>query len=198
MEYNENTFYISPPDLIEFNYCKRFIYYMKCLLIPQFEKYRYKVKKGREIHEKKANENIQYLRKKINVVDKKMNIELYSNKYGIKGIVDEVLFLEDGTAAPLDYKYAKYNGIVYDTYKTQMIMYALLIEETFNVKVKQAFIVYCLSDNYLYPLSITNNSYKKVLNDIKTYKKIIKGYFPSKTKYKKRCVDCCYRKICIK
>ena len=50
--------------MIEFLYCKRFIYYMKCLGIKQYEDKRYKVEKGRELHRKKENENKDYLRKK--------------------------------------------------------------------------------------------------------------------------------------
>ena len=62
--FNEFQYYITPPDMIEFLYCKRFIYYMKCLGIKQYEDKRYKVEKGRELHRKKENENKDYLRKK--------------------------------------------------------------------------------------------------------------------------------------
>jgi hypothetical protein len=49
--FNENQYYITPSEIIEFLYCKRFIYFMKCLGIRQYEEKRYKVQKGREIHE---------------------------------------------------------------------------------------------------------------------------------------------------
>ena len=75
--FDEFDYYITPSELIEFNYCKRFTYYMKCLNVPQFEENRFKVQKGKEIHSKKENENKQYLRKKLGVIDKKI-------KYGIK------------------------------------------------------------------------------------------------------------------
>ena len=45
--FDEFDYYITPSELIEFNYCKRFIYYMKCLNIPQFEEKRFKVQKGK-------------------------------------------------------------------------------------------------------------------------------------------------------
>ena len=35
--------------------------------------------------------------------------------------------------APLDYKFAQFNDILYSTYKTQMLMYSLMIEELYNV-----------------------------------------------------------------
>ncbi len=145
--FDEFDYYITPSDIIEFFYCKRFTYYMKCLRIKQFEENRFKVEKGREIHCKKENENKDYLRKKLGVVDKKINIDLYSDKYKIKGKVDEVLIFDDNTMAPLDYKFAEFNDILYSTYKTQMLMYSLMIEELYNCKVNKAYLVYTRSRN---------------------------------------------------
>lgn len=54
--FDEFEYYITPSDMIEFLYCRRFIYYMKCLSIPQFEENRFKVQKGREVHEKKESQ----------------------------------------------------------------------------------------------------------------------------------------------
>lgn len=194
---NENYYYITPTDIKNLNYCKRLIYFEKCLLISENLTNNYKVQKGKELHNKKEKENIRYLRKRIDVINKMNNVELYSNKYHFKGIVDEILFFNNGLCSPLDYKYAKYNNVIYDSIKTQMAMYALMIEETFNVKVKDAYIVYCLSNNFLYKLEITKKLINKVLKDIDEYYEIIKGYFPKKAKYSNRCTDCFYRNICI-
>ena len=35
----------------------------------------------------------------------------------MRGIVDEVLFLDDGTAAPLDFKYAEYKDWTFKNYR---------------------------------------------------------------------------------
>ncbi|MDI9475401.1 MAG: CRISPR-associated protein Cas4, partial [Bacillota bacterium] len=129
--FNENQYYITPSEIIEFLYCKRFIYFMKCLGIRQYEEKRYKVQKGREIHEKREKENREYLRKKLGVVSKEVSISLVSNRLKTRGKVDEVLTLEDGTMAPLDYKFAEYDDIVYSTYLTQVVMYGLMIEEIY-------------------------------------------------------------------
>jgi CRISPR-associated exonuclease Cas4 len=194
---NENYYYVSPTDIKQLNYCKRFIFYMKCLNIPEQIKNRFKVQKGKELHERKIIENKNYLRKRLAVSEKKINVEVYSKKHEIKGIIDELLFLEDNTCAIIDYKYAKYENVIYDTYKTQMTMYALMCEETFNMLVPKTYLVFTLSDNYLYELKISDKMREKVINDIEEYKKIVKGYFPTKTKHKKRCCDCFYKKICI-
>lgn len=196
--FNEFNYYITPSDMIEFLYCKRFIYYMKCLGIQQYEEKRYKVQKGREVHSQKEVRNKEYLRKKIGVVDKQIEVNLYSEKYCINGIVDEVLTLTDGTMAPLDYKFAEYDEIVYSTYKMQILMYSLMISEMYGAKVNKGYLVYCRSRNKLVEVEITEEDISKLKKDIEEYKKILNGYFPSATKTKKRCIDCCYRNICIK
>ncbi len=39
---------------------------------------------------------------------------------------------------------------------------------------------------------------KKLKKDIRDYFKVMEGYFPKATSSKARCIDCCYRNICIK
>ncbi len=189
---------ITPSEVIEYLYCPRFIYFMSYLKIPQHEKNRFKVIMGREVHKSKASINKEYLRKKIGVQDKLLEQKLYSKKYKIHGIVDEILFLENGTAAPLDYKFAKYKNRTFSTHKYQAVMYSMLIEDNFNVEVGEAFIVYVRSKNLLKEIIINKTDYSKVnyiINEIVDI--IVKGYFPKRTKYKRRCLDCTYRNICI-
>ena len=81
---------------------------MHCLDIPQHEESRFKVMKGREVHETKLITNPEYLRKKLGVVKKEMNVFVASKQHHIKGIIDEVLILDDGTAAPFDNNYAEF------------------------------------------------------------------------------------------
>src|SRR5690606_24494078 len=88
--FNENEVFITPSDMIEFMYCKRFIYYMKCLGIEQYEEKRYKVEKGRKIHEERRKHNRDYLRKRIGSVSKQLDVNLVSRRLGVRGKVDEI------------------------------------------------------------------------------------------------------------
>ena len=196
--FDEFECYITPSDMIEFLYCKRFIYYMKGLAIPQFEENRFKVQKGREVHKRKEAQNKQYLRKKLGVVEKKIDVDLYSKKFKIKGIVDEVITLEDGTMAALDYKFAKFDEIIYKTYRTQMLLYSLMIKEMYNCEVNKSFLVYTRSSNLVKEIQIDEKDLDKLKKDIKEYFKVVKGYYPKATASKARCMDCCYKNICIK
>ena len=136
---------LTPSQIIEYLYCPRFTYFEYVLNISQHEEKLFKVQKDRAVHEEKTKLNSHYLRKKINVVDKLQN-QYLTNNY-LRGEVDEVLFLEDNTMAPLDYKFAKYENKIYDTYKTQMVCYACLIEDNFGKKVNKAYLVYTRSKN---------------------------------------------------
>ena len=83
------AFSITASDILEFLFCPRFIYFENYLDIPQHEEKRFKVQKGRNIHEDKERVNPEYLRKKIGCIERKKAVYL-SSKKGIRGIVDEV------------------------------------------------------------------------------------------------------------
>jgi len=63
--------YVTASVLLEYLFCPRFIYFMNCLCIDQNEDKRYKVRKGREVHEGKLRVNTDYLRRRIGSVGKK-------------------------------------------------------------------------------------------------------------------------------
>jgi len=193
-----NEINIKISDVLEYLFCPRFIYYIHCLKIPQYEEKRFKVIKGREIHELKRKTNIDYSRKKINVLSKENNVIITAKKYHIKGIVDEILFLNDGTAAPLEYKFAEYKGTIFKTYKFQLILHSLMIKESFNLEVRKAFICFVRSNNLVVEINISEKDIQKGITIIENILDIIQhGFYPSKTKQKRKCLDCCYNKICV-
>ena len=120
----ESTPMITPSEIIEHIYCPRFTYFMNCLEIPQHEELRYKVLKGRELHDKKEKTNVGYLRKKLGCIDRDVSVYIASREIGVRGVVDEVLHLQDGSLAPLDYKYTEYNAVSY-THLTLPTIYSV-------------------------------------------------------------------------
>ncbi len=189
---------ITISDVLEYLFCPRFIYFMHCLAIPQHEGSRFKVIKGREVHDEKRITNTEYLRKKLGVVRKEINVFIASKNHNIKGIVDEVLFLEDGTAAPFEYKYAEFKDVIFQTYKFQLVLHAMMIKENYKIDVKKGFICFTRSNNHIEEIIFTEKDYKKGLEIIDEILGIInKGFYPGKSKYKNKCVDCCYSNICI-
>jgi len=191
--------YVTPSEVLEYLYCPRFIYFMNCLCVPQNEEFRYKVQIGRQIHETKARLNKDFLRRKIGCTEKEISVYLSSEKYHIKGEVDEVLFLEDGTCSPLDYKFAEWKQRVFLNHKFQSVLYALLIRENYQKDVNKGYICYVRSRNYLKEICFSEEDFKRGIEIIGEILTISQGSrFPKATSFKIRCIDCCYRNICVK
>ncbi len=196
-KFQQSPIAITPSILIEYTFCPRFIYFMFSLDIPQREENRFKVIKGRKIHEEKSRTNKEYLRKKLGIIKKQSNVYLSSNKYHLKGIIDEVLTFSDDTMAPLDFKYAKYKEINYKTHKIQALCYSLLIEDNYGKQSNKAYIIYTRSKNKLIELKFSEKSKLELKKNIKEIIHIITtGFYPNRASSIKRCIDCCYKNIC--
>jgi CRISPR-associated exonuclease Cas4 len=194
----ESTPMITPSEIIEYLYCPRFIYFMNCLKIPQHEELRYKVIKGRQLHDRREKENREYLRKKINCVKREIKVYLASQKIRVRGVVDEVLTLEDGSMAPLDYKYTEFREYLFRTHKFQSLIYAMLIIETYNKPVHSGYICYVKDTAVLKEVLYKPPDFEYTLQMIDRIFEIIQtGYYPRRTSYRMRCVDCCYKNICV-
>ena len=188
---------ITISDVLEYLFCPRFIYYMHCLDIPQHEEKRFKVMKGREVHEEKFITNPDYLRKKLGVIKKEINVFIASKQHHIKGIVDEVLFLDDGTAAPFEYKFAEFKDTIFQTYKYQLVLHAIMIRENYHIDVKRGFLCFTRSYNHIETVEFSEANFERGLEIIHEILEIIdKGFYPNKSKYKNKCIDCCYATIC--
>lgn len=190
-------FSLTPSHIIEYLFCPRFTYFEYVLRIPQQEDKFYKVQKGRLVHENKTLQNANYLRARIGVVEKLQN-QYLTNDF-LRGEVDEVLTLQDGSQAPLDYKFAQYKEKVYSTYKTQLFCYAILIEANYGTSVDRGYLVYTRSKNKLIEVRITASDKKKVLADAENIMDIMSNNrYPKATSYKKRCLTCTFRNVCTK
>jgi CRISPR-associated exonuclease Cas4 len=170
---------------------------MIVLGIEQREEERHLVNKGRMIHDLKLVINKDYLRSKIGAVDKIMNLYLSSDKLRLVGKMDELLFLNDDTIAPLDYKYAFWEEKIYNTYKMQQTLYALLAEEHFSKSVDYAFLVYTRSKNHLVKINVTSKMKMEAMKTLDRIFEIINlSMYPEGTKQSSKCLDCTYRNIC--
>lgn len=188
---------ITVSDVIEYLFCPRFTFFMHCLSIPQREERYYKVLRGRELHESREKVNTSYVRKRLKCVRKEVSVYLTSRRYRIKGEVDEVLFLDDGTAAPMDYKYAEYSDVVHRTHRYQLALYGLLIMEHFGVPVNRGFICYTRSNHHVEEVIFRRKDYDAAIDTVNEILRTVQyGYYPEGTKQKSKCVDCTYRNIC--
>ncbi|MCL5292700.1 MAG: CRISPR-associated protein Cas4 [Actinobacteria bacterium] len=194
----ESIFMITPSEVIEYLFCPRFIYFMNCLDIPQHEELRYKVLKGREMHKLRAKHNVAYLRKKLGCAGKEIDVYLASPRLHVRGVVDEVLHLADGTAAPLDYKFAECRWVPFKTHKMQSVLYAMLIRECYGKKVEKGYVCYLRGGSKVEEIVYREADFAEAESIISEIVDIIeRGYYPGRARSRNRCADCCYRNICV-
>ena len=189
---------ITVSDVLEYMFCPRFIYYMHCLNISQYEDRRFKVQTGREVHEKKRISNPDYFRKKLGVCGRSQEVYLSSEKYHIKAIVDDVLTFDDGTMGPFEYKFSEFKGRIPETYEMQLAFQALLIQEVYHTRVTRGYVCFVRSQNVVKEVAISGemiDSLTEIVHDILSI--IQEGYYPKKTITMTKCDDCTYRKICV-
>lgn len=189
---------ITPSEIMEFIYCPRYTYFLNVLKISQYEDRRFKVRKGREVHQERVEQNKNYLRKKIPTIKKETEVYLADSELGVRGIVDEILFLKDCSICPVDYKFTPYKETVFRTHKIQLTLYALLIEKKYHQKVDHGYIAYVRGGSKTCVVDFTEklkNQAKKMVKDV--FDVILREKIPKRTKYKVRCIDCCYKNICV-
>ncbi len=194
----ESTVMITPSEVIEHLFCPRFTYFMNCLNIPQHEELRYKVMKGRELHSRREKENKEYLRKKIGCIDKELSVYVASPALRVRGVIDEVLTLVDGSMAPLDFKYTEYRDYLFVTHKVQSVLYAMLIKEVYNRPVLRGYICYARDGVNLKEVIYKAEDFEYAVSVVdEIFRVILMGYYPQKSSWPNRCVDCCYKNICV-
>lgn len=193
-----STWYLTPTHLLEFLYCPRFTYYEFVLAVPEFQEKRFKVQRGRDVHEERQRINPKYLRKTLGVTRREIDVDLHSDEHHIKGKVDEVLWLDDGTAAPFDYKYAEWKGRVYVNQKVQSALYGLMITALYHLPVRRGFLCYTRSRHKIVEIILDDDAYERALTELHGCLEVIRdGAYPPATDSPARCPDCCYRNLCL-
>ncbi len=189
---------LTPTELLEYNFCPRFIYFMNVLQIPQYEERRYKVQRGREEHEKRLARNKDYLWKKLGAVARRSDVQLESERYHLRGVVDEVITLADGSMAPVDFKFTRTEH-TFRSHRIQLYAYCLLIEEAFAKAVKKGYIFYIREGSRQEEIAFDEKARNLVTETINDILEIIqKEKMPKATKVRSRCADCTYKNICVR
>ncbi len=187
---------LTVTDVLEHLYCPRFTWFEKYQMLPEFQERRTKVQMGRTLHESREKNNRGYMRQRLQAVDKQIDVSLVSERYNLRGRIDEVLFFKDGTAGPLDYKFARDPGVIYRTLRFQSAIYAMLIQEHFGRPVPRGYVVYTRSNNFVRTIEYTSDDFREVGDILREMLNVIQnGHLPRRAP-PSRCQDCCYRRIC--
>ncbi len=185
---------LSAKDFLNYAYCPRIIYFMHVLKIPQ--ETTKKEFKGREKYDEFKDKS---KRNKIILEFPKLrkiyNTHLESKEHGFHTLTDCIIFDDSKNEAyPIQVKYSYKPRKVYITQRYQLMLEAVLIENTFNCSVPFGFLKF-LKSNDIEKVELGNK--KDILKIAEEIKELIaKEIIPERTPYIKRCNDCCYKKIC--
>lgn len=126
---------------------------------------------------------------------KLFDITLESKKLGLLTKADCIIFnTEKKEAYPIQYKNSHKPAAIYRSMLLQLLMEAVLVEEQFGVSVPHGFIKFELSKE---TVKIDLSEKRKLFEDIASIRYIIETeQFPEPTEWKKRCTDCCYKRMC--
>lgn len=189
---------LTPSEVLEHVFCPRFTWFMNVQHIAQHEDKRFKVLKGREVHQRRETENKGYLRRRIGVIKRETAVYLASPRLRLRGIVDEVLWLKDDSMAPLDYKYTEHRSTVFKTHRIQVLIYALLIREIYQARVERGYVAYIRGGSQLLEVPVDKQGIMEVHSIVDEILAIIaSGKLPKRTSSRVRCQDCCYKNICV-
>ncbi len=179
--------------LKQYTYCPRIVYYETCT--PDLRPRTYKMLAGEAAHQRERERATRRTLSAYQIPEgeRKFDVRLSSSKFGLTGIVDEVVLTED-RAFVVDYKLAGWAG---ENHQLQLTAYALLAEEAFQRPVKEGFI-------YLMPLKrfetvpITTALRNSVLETIKAIHHIqLHEYMPPPVEQRRKCETCEFRRFCI-
>lgn len=183
---------LTSADFINYNYCPRIIYFIHVLKQPQTKSPKQKKGMEKDFSFKKTKRTKIIKKYQVPLV-KKYNVLLESKEFVTK--VDCIAIdKENNLAFPIQAKYSYEPRKVYRTQKFQLMLEAHLIEQLFNFKVPCGYIKY-IKSNTLRKVWLENKEQLlTIANEIRSI--IVNEKFPEATKYKKRCIDCCYRRMC--
>jgi CRISPR-associated exonuclease Cas4 len=121
-------------DLKQYCYCPRILYYHHCL--PAIRPVTHKMKAALSAHEDEAAREVRRSLRPygLQTAERHFDVWLESKCLGIRGVIDLVLAEPDGAAGhawPVDFKLSQQTG---SHWKTQLAIYALLLEEQWGVK----------------------------------------------------------------
>jgi len=185
---------LTVTDVVEHAFCPKFTYFQKVLGLKQHEEKRGTVSTGRKFHNKHATTNKEYIPKRID--GKKITeVQFFSKKYEFTGKIDEAIETENEIIL-IERKYSN-NAAIGQTIKVQIGLLSILLEENMKKPVKTAILIFNKSQRTEIELDVSTELKNMGLEELEKTRKIIKEGIEPTSKYDGRCVNCCYRKICI-
>jgi CRISPR-associated exonuclease Cas4 len=186
-------------DLKQYTYCPRIIFYRYCT--PKVRPITYLMEEGIRSHEE---EDSREERRSLRVYgltqgERYNHLALQSSVLGLSGRIDLAIALPERSApgaegAVVEYKLSEQKAGAH--FKLQLAAYALLLEEAWQIPVKQGFL-YSIPQRKAEKIAITPQLRKKVAQASEHIRQIVdQEIMPAPPATQHRCVTCEFRRFC--
>ncbi|KKM10616.1 CRISPR-associated protein Cas4 [Clostridiales bacterium PH28_bin88] len=180
-------------DIKQYLYCPRVVFFT--YVCPVEKKITRKMEYGKEEHVEldRLEKRRTFRRYRLEEGERKFHTRLYSTRLGLEGMLD-MHIVSRGECIPVEFKYSSQEPAL--NHKYQLVAYAMLLEDTYNIPVRNGFL-YLIPGTEVYPVEVTPNSRDFVKETLRKIRRMIKTeLFPGPPRGQGRCVDCEYRNFC--
>lgn len=186
-------------DVKQYTYCPRIVYYRYCL--PHIRPTTYKMEAGIAAHDDETErEQRRSLRPYgFTTGERFFDVRLHSEDLGIRGRLDMVVAVPerahaDAELIPVEYKLSE--RTVGRHFKVQLTMYALLLEEAWQLPVRRGFI-YLIPLRQAVPVTITPSLRRQAHTQIAAMRTMVEQEtMPDPPATRRPCVSCEFRRFC--
>ena len=188
------TLRLRVTDIKQFMYCPRVVYFT--YLMPVEKKTTRKMEYGKDEHIELTRLERRRTFRAYGLTDEAeriFRVPLYSDRLELSGILD-MLLVQGQMRYPVEFKHTRQAPAL--NHKYQLTAYAMLIEDMTDRPVRSGFI-YISKDKTAYPIEFTQNMRDFVRHILGSVRKMIsEERLPTRTRQKKRCIDCEFRLFC--
>ena len=183
-------------DLKQYLYCPRILYYHHCL--PAIRPITHKMEAGIRAHDAEATREARRSLRPygLHAAERHFDVWLESERWGIRGQVDLVLASPDGDetrAWPVEFKLARQVGA---HWKSQLAIYALLLEEQWGITADRGYI-YLIPSRRAETISLTPALKRRAEAALAQMARIVRDeWMPEPPTSRAKCRDCEFRRFC--
>ena len=189
---DDNDF-LTVTDLKQYSFCQRVIFYERCL--PHLRPRTHKMDAGRDAHVIERKRATRRVLTQYQVVEgeRRFDVRLRSERLGLVGEIDEVVYAQDGIIIPVDYKLAKRVG---EHHRLQLCAYAMMLEETAATPVERGYI-YLIPKHKLIEVQFDAPLRQALENSVTAIRQMVEWErMPPPAQQINRCVACEFRRFC--
>lgn len=109
-------------------------------------------------------------------------------------LIDEV----EGIAIPMQFKNTFSPSKLYQGQKMQILLEAVMVEKELKLKVPYGLVKF-IQDSRIFRVDTYDWRKDQLKRNLEEIKNVVrKEQLPAPTEFKRRCVDCCFRRICAR